>query len=336
MAIAKISRPGRARATVTYLLGAQDHLGRPRGTVSVVASTIGRTPTLAIGFLGALSRLRPRLKRHLYHVSISVPACERELARHEWAALGRAWCTEMGVENYMIVLHDDHIHIVASRIRFDGTAAPDSFDFRRSETVLRQLESRFDLLPTASSHLLERRGRAQHRRARTLPELHAILREGGSDKDRIRRAIDAALAKAPNAAQLGEALASSGIDMTLHEASDGAGYVLFGFRGRQYGPRALGQGYSLSHLVKRGLQRSGPEDPPAQLPSPPWRGEEAPRISTPPFPRNHAAAVRQLKSLGRDAQEVIKRFRQRGGADLGLIDPDLYGPGEDTDEAPDL
>ena len=102
MGIAKISRPRRAASTVRYLLRPLDHAGRERGQVAVIGSTIGKTPEVAVSFLSALAQLRPRLRRHLYHVSISVPPNDRELSRSGWAAIGRAWCAGMGIENYMI------------------------------------------------------------------------------------------------------------------------------------------------------------------------------------------------------------------------------------------
>ena len=95
MAIAMISRPQRAGSTVRYLLGPVDHAGNPREIVSVVASTIGREPDMAVKFLNHVAKLRPRLKSHLYHVSISGPQTDRELSPKDWAGIGRMWCAGM-------------------------------------------------------------------------------------------------------------------------------------------------------------------------------------------------------------------------------------------------
>lgn len=62
-------------------------------------------------------QLRPRLQRHLHHVSISVPQTKRDLSHSEWATIGQAWCDGMGLDHYMIVLHSGHSHFLASRIR---------------------------------------------------------------------------------------------------------------------------------------------------------------------------------------------------------------------------
>jgi len=337
MGIAKISRPRRAASTVRYLLRPLDHAGRERGQVAVIGSTIGKTREVAVSFLSALAQLRPRLRRHLYHVSISVPPNDRELSRSGWAAIGRAWCAGMGIENYMIVLHDAHIHIIGSRIRLDGTAVSDTFDYRRSELLLRKIETEFGLVPTSSSHVVDKARQLTHQRARSLKELRAVRRDGSSHKDFIRTAIDDALAKAPDEAHLRTALAEVGINMTIEQAADCAAYVLFGFRGRRYGKRALGQGYSLTHLLAKGLQLSGPQSASAQLPRPPWALNEASNSKAPQIAGHHDEAVRRLRGFGREAHQAIERYRARDGIDNAPPGPDLYGTGpEPGDEPPDV
>ena len=294
MAIAKISRPHRVGSTVRYLVSPRDHAGRPREIVSVVASTIGRAPDTAVKFLNQVAKLRPRLKRHLYHAVISVPQTHRELSQNDWAAIGRSWCAGMGIENYMIVLHDAHIHILGSRIRLDGTVAPDKNDYRRSELLLRKIEAEFNLARTTSSHLVDKARRSSHWRARSMRELHAVEKDGHSNKDFIRAAIDEALAKEPDETSMRASLAEAGIDMTIDQTADGAPYVLFGFHGRQYGPRSLGQGYSLTSLMEKGLQLSGPQTATAhQIPTPPWALDVAAEADQPRRSHNHDEAVRR-------------------------------------------
>jgi hypothetical protein len=62
---------------------------------------------------------------------------------------------EMGWDSYCVVQHHDqpheHIHIVASRIRADGSLAREVLrDFRKIEGALRVLEERFGLEPVPS------------------------------------------------------------------------------------------------------------------------------------------------------------------------------------------
>jgi hypothetical protein len=335
MAIAKISRPRRVGSTVRYLVSPRDHAGRPRETVSVVASTIGRAPDTAVKFLNQVAKLRPRLKCHLYHAAISVPQTDRELSQKDWAAIGRSWCAGMGIETYMIVLHDAHIHILGSRIRFDGTVASDKNDYRRSELLIRKIEAEFDLARTPSSHLVDTSRGFTHRRARSMKELHAVEKAGTSHKDFIRAAIDEALAGVPDETRMRAALAEAGIDMTIDQTVDGAAYVLFGFHGRQYGPRSLGQCYSLTNLVQKGLQLSGPQNATAhQIPTPPWVLDVAAEADQPRRSRTHEEAVRRLRGVGNEAHEVIKRFRIAKSTKNAPPGPDSHDPGQVPDDEP--
>jgi len=338
MAIAKISRPRRVGSTVRYLTGPLDNAGRRRDMVKVVASTIGSAPDMAVKFLNHVAKLRPRLNRHLYHVSISASQTDRELSQKDWTGIGRSWCAGMGIENYIIVLHDAHIHILGSRIRFDGTVAPDKNDYRRSELLLRKIEAEFNLARTPSSHLVDRSRRFTHRRTRSLNELHAVEKDGTSHKDFIRAAIDEALANVPEEARMRAALAEAGIDMTIDQTADDAPYVLFGFHGRQYGPRSLGQGYSLTSLIEKGLQLSGPQSATAyQIPVPPWALDAPPETEQPQRSHNHDEAVWRLRGVGQTAREVIERYRILKRTKNGPPGPDRYDAGPlPDDEPPDV
>lgn len=338
MAIAKISRPRRVGSTVRYLTGPLDNAGRRRDMVKVVASTIGTSPDTAVKFLNHVAKLRPRLNRHLYHVSISASQTDRELSQKDWAGIGRSWCVGMGIENYMIVLHDAHIHILGSRIRFDGTVAPDKNDYRRSELLLRKIEAEFNLARTPSSHLVDRSRRFTHRRARSMKELHAVEKDGHSQKDFIRSAIDKALASVPDEVRMRASLAKAGIDMTIDQTGDGAPYVLFGFHGRQYGLRSLGQGYSLTSLVEKGLQLSGPQTATAhQIPVPPWALDVAAEASQPRRSGKHEEAVRRLRGVGHEAHRVIERYRILKRTNSAPLGPDRHnGSQAPDDEPPDV
>jgi len=51
-----------------------------------------------------------------------------------------------GASPYVVVQHaDDHVHIVASRVQFDGRTVPDSNDRWRSNRVIHALEEKHDL-----------------------------------------------------------------------------------------------------------------------------------------------------------------------------------------------
>ncbi len=276
MAIASISRPRHAAKCVNYILASHDHAGRKRDFVGVIASTIGRSASIATRSLKAIGLLRPNLNRHLYHASISATPAERKIHNNEWSRIGQAWCRGMGLENYLIVRHGDHIHIVASRIRLDGSAASDSNDYRRSELLLRQIEHQFELKRTQSSHLIDLEKRRFHRRTRSMSETFAITNDDGkSHKDYVRDSIDQALTEGCAPADIHLRLADCGIKMIAKDSSPNASSARYFYRGRTYGPKSLGQGYSFESLRARRVPPS-PESgaAPEGILNPPWASHE--------------------------------------------------------------
>ncbi|MBD2533007.1 relaxase/mobilization nuclease domain-containing protein [Nostoc flagelliforme FACHB-838] len=96
--------------------------------------------------------------RVVYHASLSLPENER-LDEPTWNELANRYLEEMGFDSnqYVVYRHSntehDHIHICASRIRLDnGKIVHDSWDYKRSETIIRQLERDYGLQQTQSSH----------------------------------------------------------------------------------------------------------------------------------------------------------------------------------------
>ncbi|WP_366526174.1 relaxase/mobilization nuclease domain-containing protein [Geothrix sp.] len=104
--------------------------------------------------LEAISRLRRAIQKPVRHLSISLRPGEH-LSMEEWLLVAQRVVQEMGWDSYCVIQHHDqpheHIHIVASRIRADGSLAREVLrDFRKIEGALRVLEEQFGLEPVAS------------------------------------------------------------------------------------------------------------------------------------------------------------------------------------------
>ncbi|MBW4429024.1 MAG: relaxase/mobilization nuclease domain-containing protein [Nostoc desertorum CM1-VF14] len=105
-----------------------------------------------------LSRqLNSDAERVVYHVSLSAAKGDK-LDDEKWSEIGDRYMKEMGFDanQFAIFRHhntdDDHIHIAASRIRMDtGLVVHDSWDYVRSEKVLRQIEIDYDLVQVQGS-----------------------------------------------------------------------------------------------------------------------------------------------------------------------------------------
>jgi Relaxase/Mobilisation nuclease domain len=95
----------------------------------------------------------PNLSRCVWHTALSF---QEDLSNNQMLMIVKDWITRMGLAatQYVIVRHTDtvhpHAHIVANRIDDDGTTISDSNNWKRSETICRELEVKHGLkiIPT--------------------------------------------------------------------------------------------------------------------------------------------------------------------------------------------
>src|SRR3546814_8214673 len=92
----------------------------------------------------------------------------------------------MGFTGYMIVSHGDHIHVAASRICLDGSVVSDAHDWRRSESLIRDIERDFGLRQIEASHLLEPERAGDHRKAPTMARIALAERGKASPSAQVR------------------------------------------------------------------------------------------------------------------------------------------------------
>ncbi|MEM6404269.1 MAG: relaxase/mobilization nuclease domain-containing protein, partial [Cyanobacteria bacterium P01_D01_bin.116] len=101
-------------------------------------------------------QLNPEVERAVYHVSLSA-APDDCINKELWKEIAQKYLEKMGFDSnqYAIYRHsntdNDHIHIVASRIRLDtGKVVHDGWDYLRSEKVLREIEKEYGLFQVKS------------------------------------------------------------------------------------------------------------------------------------------------------------------------------------------
>ena len=129
---------------------------------SLIGSNMeGTTPSGLAAEFRFCRQLNPRVSRSVYHVSLSLPHTEH-LENDTWHEIAQKYLQAMGFDmnQYVVVRHSDrdhdHAHIVASRVRLDGTTVSDSWDYRRSEAAIRQLEQDYGLQSLHSSQEQDR------------------------------------------------------------------------------------------------------------------------------------------------------------------------------------
>lgn len=110
---------------------------------------------------GGFRRLNPKLGKAVYHVSLS-PAPGDEVSDEQWRSIAQRYLAGMGFENcgYVLIKHDEeadgeavrppHVHILACRIRPDGSTVSDQNNYRRSERLIREIEAQFGLAAVVS------------------------------------------------------------------------------------------------------------------------------------------------------------------------------------------
>lgn len=148
------------RGCLNYVLG-------KKGAYLIGGTMCGQTPEELAAEFAIARQLRPNLKVAVFHATLSVDRTERledsEQNDQRWLAIAANYMKAMEFDNnqYAVVKHSDtnhdHIHIVASRIRLDGSVVDDSWDYYRSQEVIRQLERDYNLEAVTPSWEIDKR-----------------------------------------------------------------------------------------------------------------------------------------------------------------------------------
>lgn len=275
------------RSTLDYVLG------KEKATI-IDSNMGGTTPRQLAKEFGAARRMRPNLERACAHVILSIPHRDashekgeyhEHLEDEQYVEIAQHWLKEMkflgeglNKSQYVIARHHDtdheHIHIIASRIRMDSSVVSDSWDYRRSEVVVRQLEKEFGLeaAPCSSEQVAtkvkEKYGietTVSHRRAQTQKQKHH-----SSGKPPVTQLladiIDEATQDKPTVTELIGRLQQQGV--VIHPQFSTRGLfkeaIAFEMNGVKVAGNKLGSAYSFPGLQKK---RSVSYDPERDLPA---------------------------------------------------------------------
>jgi hypothetical protein len=127
-----------------------DHLQhKDRAEVLEYNQCFGDKYDLAAQFRDVM-KLSKRVEKPVLHLSLRLAPGEN-LTRDQLIEIGREAAKEFGVADhqYFTVLHKDtreqHIHVVANRVGFDGKVASDSNSYKRMAALCRRLEKEYNL-----------------------------------------------------------------------------------------------------------------------------------------------------------------------------------------------
>ncbi|MEA5599261.1 relaxase/mobilization nuclease domain-containing protein [Rivularia sp. UHCC 0363] len=262
------------RSTLEYALEKEE--------AEIIDSNMGGyNPRQLAREFGAARRMRPNFQRACGHIILSLPHREashpqgeyhEHLDDEKYALIARRWLKEMQFlgdglhkSQYVIARHQDtdheHIHIIASRIRMDGSVVPDSWDYRRSEVVVRQLEQEFGLEPTRCSNervaqkvkqKLNIETTVGERSAQTKKQKHHFSGKPPV-KQLLADAIDEATSDQPTVTELIARLQQQ--DITVHPSFSTKGKfknaIAFSMNGVKMAGWKLGKAYSFPGLQRR-------------------------------------------------------------------------------------
>ncbi|OYD98885.1 relaxase/mobilization nuclease domain-containing protein [Nostoc sp. 'Peltigera membranacea cyanobiont' 232] len=215
-----------------------------------------------------LSRqLNPEAEKVVHHVSLSLSPGE-QLDNDTWCEVADKYMNAMGytANQYAIYRHSDrnhdHIHICASRISLDdGKITRDSWEYVRSEKIIRQLELKYGLQQALSSK--EKLSRAPSSGQQQRFEREQLEYEQGERntppqqpiKTQLIELIDRATVDKPTMPQLMERLQLLGVEvrhgLTRNGKSKGISYS---WNDQKFSGTSLGPAYTFPGLQKhRGI-----------------------------------------------------------------------------------
>jgi hypothetical protein len=186
-------------------------LGKEQGRV-IDTNMNGSDPRELAAEFGEIRKLRPALGRAVLHVSLSAAPGEH-FTDEQWCAISQRYLHGMGLghNQYVVTRHNDteheHIHLLANRIRLDGSVTSDSNDYRRQEVLMREIERDLGLQPVQPSVTAERR-------AATKGELEHGLRTGQpSTRQQLQQLCDGAIERCTSFSDYVARLEAAGVEL---------------------------------------------------------------------------------------------------------------------------
>ena len=245
--IAKQIKGKSFRGCVSYVLSKE-------GAEMIHSNMLGETVDELSREFAQTRKLKPNLQKCVYHASLSLPEGE-SLNKDQWGEVSQKYMKEMGFSGsqYMAVMHKDtehqHIHIVASRIRLDGTVVSDSNDYKRSEKVIRGFEIEYGLEKVKSS-------RDVGISAPTRGEMRKILNERNpSIKLRLQKIIGDAINEKQSMTSFMNKLESEGVGViaNISEKTGHISGISFVLDGELMKGSDLGKSFTWGKFKKKGI-----------------------------------------------------------------------------------
>lgn len=251
---------------------AKTHMGRGfRGALNYVldkeggrligGNMSGRSPRALATEFKAFREMRPKLKKALAHTSLSAEIGAK-LTDEQWQEIAQDFLQEMGFidpetgndAGFVVARHSDtehdHIHILASRIRIDGSVVSDSNNYQRQEKAMRLIEKKYGLKQVQNSW-------ESGRRAMSSAEVRRYKEtDSESERFQLQTIIDGILATEPKSfADYADACEIAGIRLVpqLQNKGKKLNGLVYSMGDIHFKASSLGKKYAPNGLNKNGV-----------------------------------------------------------------------------------
>lgn len=294
----------------------------------------GKTPRELAAEFGEIRKLRPNLGKAVLHVSLSAAPGEK-LTDEQWREIGQRYLRGMGFTDnqFIITRHTDteheHIHILANRITHSGEVVSDGQDYKRQETIMREIERDYGLQRVAPSIEAERK-------APTKGEIEQALRTGQpSTRQQLQQLCDAAAKGCGSFTEYVERLEAVGVEVipTVQQGGAKLSGIQYRLDGVVMKGSDLGKSYAAAGIQKRGVTYDKDRDLAAVERC---REREARRAFGDPDRELEASQASERGGIGRDAGAAGPSDGGTGGRDTpdaGRDRPQEPGAGRDVQRA---
>ena len=309
-------------------------LNKEKGHV-IDSNMAGKNARELAAEFGEIRKLRPNLGRAVMHVSLATAPGEK-LTDEQWREVGQRYLRGMGFKDnqFIVTRHTDteheHIHILANRITLAGEVVSDGQDYKRQETIMREIEREYGLQRVAPSIEAERK-------APTKGEIEQGIRTGlPSARQQLQQLCDAAAKDCDSFTTYQERLEAAGVELVPVAQLEGAKLSGLSYRldGVTMKGSDLGKGYTAAGIQKRGVTYEQDRDFAAVRRS---IEREAVRAFGRPGRELEADQAPERGGLGRDAGAAGPSngsTDRRDAQDAGRNRPGEPGAGRDV-QAPD-
>ena len=201
--------------------------------------------------LNIVRQQKPNLSKAVYHVSLNLPYEDsNKLSDEKFSNLARDYLEGMGFDEnqYITYKHFDqdhsHIHIVANRVNFSGNVVSDSHNYKRSETLIRKLEQKYNLTELV---------RKEESNVLSKGEIEKCLRTGESpDRLVLQSIINELLKQHLTMHEFFEKLKGKKIEVKLNKSSTGTvSGISFKYKEVTYKGSKIHRSLSYNNIIQK-------------------------------------------------------------------------------------